>query len=387
MRLSYSTRRCPLLFSCNLRGNTGVPGWNEFFISTGSPKRLLSTLWGLQIRALSCLQSLHISLSYDAYYDLANEGLTGKWACMDWTLLFSYLSIVPPKRLSLSLYCPIASVLVAQRLQEASSTLTTLRNCAIRLGSSLDGSVHTIARTIARTLTGHAEDPGFPLERAPFDIMYLIFRHMNLIQPARPASNKNPLHQNGEIHIQRGKILGAGRCCGKCVPRIKGECCCIRQGGYSTSCDCITVPTTMFVLNRNISSEALATFYGGNQFVFRADESRSSLRVLQRLSPVSRQHIRFVGFDIRYSELQGMVSEEDVRRDWHRLIYFIDNHLKLPQLFLCIVSGWRNWWYEHDDDDKEGHLLIYRDSMAVEREILAPVRHLRGLRRVFLSMV
>ncbi|MCJ1232673.1 hypothetical protein MMC14_000626 [Varicellaria rhodocarpa] len=138
----------------------------------------------------------------------------------------------------------------------------------------------------------------------------------------------------------------------------------------------------MFVLNKNISSEALATFYRENQFVFPADESLSSLRVLQRLSPVSRQHIRFIGFDLRYPDLQGMLSEEDARRDWRRLIYFIDNHLNLPQLFLCIVSNWRNWWYEHDDDD-----FFSRDPKAVEHEILAPVRHMRGLRRVFLSTV
>ena len=336
------------------------------FISTGSPQRLLFTLQRLPAKALSCLKYLHISLSFESFYDLTDVGARGTEAKQTWDALFRYLGThIPTKSLSLSLCFPAVSILAAKRLASVLRSLPLLKNCGIRLGRNRydhDKSLQTLARITVGGLMG-CNDVGFPLERAPWEIRNRIYWYTNLIQPTKRR----------KIRIKDGKMCGINSCCQKCIPKIPGDCCCIGNAAYSTSCVCTMIPAGLFVSNKQISSETLEICYRKNKFVLCEDNPISNLNFLQRISPVLRHQIRFIEFNVDYTNLQGTSWIEDTRRDWHRLCHFMNNHLNLPRLTLCIIDHWRP-------------RIQDKSLKALGQEIFRPLHHMRGLERVLLHI-
>jgi len=379
-----------------------------------------SNQWGLKPlnnfnpRALAALTSITIrlnSISCVVYHDCAppprdcgchsqcnRQGLhdrpIGHTARQDLAVLAEWNRIlkrftthVQPHHLSLSVVCDVKDLEMAQRVLEPLSKLSSLRNCAIRLGQKPNWALRNLAERAARQAMGDlslsAIDSSFRSYHLPEEILNQILGYTDLIAPF-------------DLEWRSDKGLVPFDCCKKCTSTLEVCCCSFYHAAFASTCDCWRIPISLFLVSRRVQELASHIFFTRNHFVVlpRLNKDNS----LVNTTPSSMEISRFLASlpACAWKDLQSvrwilpcfgpdyLLAEEHGTLDWQNTIQKISEKADLPKLNITIdMAGERdrNIWPPIVSPDE------YQASMWIAyQRIIAPMVQLKGLRNMFVHL-
>jgi len=350
--------------------------FNKLLIN-GRAHHSLENLQRLERKALPSLRYLHISLDDHAPAELADAGALGAKAAGQWSAVCDYIaSNLTPRQSCFHVYCQMTEALAAKRITGPLGKLPVMKKCGLRLGQGKDDTFQTLARATIRKIMGQPDETSFPLERLPSEIRSHILYYIGLV-----ASVAHSRSWGAKMYIRNGvKSPRYDRCCGKCT-EAKGECCCIsRRSAFSTSSDCVVIPTVLLRLNKLISPEAIDVCYGKNQFRFVGDPLLN-LNILLCLPRHSVKLIRHIYYCFGLVSIIRLSKPECMaRRHWIEFVHFLMQSMDVTQLSLHITAT--TLWRFSAIGGWPAEMII-----DTERAILAPLREMRGLKSAFIDMV
>jgi len=303
----------------------------------------LSGLFSLKPRALSWMSSLCIRLNIcDCGYapesctskDSENHEVTCHKSCIrsheellrkptfqgeikamaEWKHLCRHLAAsTTPKRLRLCVICDVVDVEAAKQIAEPMLEIPILRECTLRFG--LKGRQEelqelarkTVLKLTGRIITGITDTP-FRFMDLPREIQLHILRYTDLVSPKDlawcpdQAIDGYRVVQSSSIRWQLHSSTTAYDyfCCGSCsCSGATDSCCCtIRHTGFSTTCECWTMPTALFSLSRRMKEDATSIFFSRNHFVILPPRFRNAhhkpLEILQFLTRFALRGRRYL---------------------------------------------------------------------------------------------
>jgi len=238
---------------------------------------------------------------------------------------------IKPNRLKLFLACDMADIELSEEfLRPLLQTPTLqLRECSIRLApgflkpggtychtprslQELAALARLNAQQAAEQLTtNRSTQSSFRYGDLPKEIRLQILGHTELVSQFdlawasnQPVALAYQPHQS-QFYEHRTFQYGAYEsviCCQKCSPRT-GVCTCfLRDGAFSTTCTCWTMPLHFFLVDHQMKDDAEFVFYSNNHFLVssRANRDHKKLRIydfLTHLPGNGRRYLRSLSLD------------------------------------------------------------------------------------------
>lgn len=335
--------------------------------------------------------------------------------------------------------------MVVQPLLEGQSS--RLAGCSVRLSHRKHEELQKLAETAVRLACGNTHDPishrdsatkrnshAFRFFDLPHELRQQILAYTDLVTPSAEVewSRSSGLNYRYRTFYDYDKTPSAQYLQGLPIgyhlladsfPPQQSPCwtrssllgcyCRARHSAASSTyqCDCWEPPTSLFLASRALRDDAITVFFSKNRFVVAPEPAdlgseleRSHAHRIPALdfltSSVSRPGLMFLRFLdlnfpplLRSREMDFTTTGRVELEHWHSAIAETAKHLVLPKLTLRILfaTWWgpdgmfgiyeeelTNWTYRHVMGDGDAETM-----RSACRDVLAPLRSLKGLRRFF----
>lgn len=376
---------------------------NEFVLRahTGAD---LTCLKSLGVRALAAMTSLlvrlnswpcprgHAILSWDSskcatcekpvsacdpILDSSDEA--GKDLIQGWHEACRHMSTgITPGKLRLTFICDVANLESATKVTEALVMLPRLKDCNIRLGRKKNLELELLSRTTSALMTNTVQPKSsFPFNRLPPELGLRILSFTDLV-------SQEPYHKFfNRVVINYGRLLNSNTfnakatlCCSACEDTGKDCCCPSLYASYSSSCRCRIIPFELFLVSKQMYSDASEVFYSQNIFEFKQDVEEM-FAFLNGIPRPALKQIRQVGFSFTVGgplALRGGFTT----KSWQKLMRFMKAHFNIPRLsFRITINAYDAcFWKDREDEEENRHVYeMYCD-------IVRGLRSLDGLEDV-----
>jgi hypothetical protein len=336
---------------------------NHFSIYSNYPGGLFGLL-SFTPRALNSLSSLSIKLDichcfvtsttsmpnycpyhYREYYRLCIPG--SEKLCQsaavhhrsktiaEWEKLCRQLATyIPPRQLKLWVDCNVVNIETAKQIVGLMNHLPVLGACGILFNLQPCLKLQDLARDAVLKLTGQSSDAldaPFRFLDLPREIQLNVLNYTDLTTPYDIAwcpdtggEAPSVVHSRSIQWCQSTNVYWR-KCCGTCYPSGISCICSIRYIGYSTTCTCWALPSSLFLVSRRQREDAIKIFYSQNHFLIlpsgkplQYDQPSDFLRFFTRFAARGMKYLRSVTWLLpdKYHPVSGTRRDSD----WERAV-------------------------------------------------------------------
>jgi len=241
-----------------------------------------------------------------------------------------------PRKLRLSAVCDTLDYATAKIITEHLLELPQLAECSIRLGQTPDSGLRYLAQETVYQLTRksiHNPNQSFSFSALPMEIQAHILSYTDLISP-------DTISWYYKIGIDFFTS-----CCLRCTDALEACCCSALHAAYtSMPCECWVMPSTIFLISKQIRELALQIFFSRNKFQIWPERSETcshpdSLHILAFLRGIPNEalkHIRCLELKLDGLDYHLLGPGTAFQNDWEAAIDFISRNLDISRLFLSI---------------------------------------------------
>ncbi|KAH8801066.1 hypothetical protein F5882DRAFT_514378 [Hyaloscypha sp. PMI_1271] len=225
----------------------------------------------------------------------------------EWEKLCRHLaSYITPRQLKLWVFCNVVNIETAKQIVGSMNHLPVLAACGISFDLEPCLKLDDLVRDAVLKLTGRSSDAldaPFRFLDLPREIQLNILKYTDLTTPYDVAwcpdarvEARTVVHGRS-IQWSEGINVYWWKCCGKCSPFGMRCICLTRFIGYSTTCTCWTMPSSLFWVSRRQREDAIKIFYSQNHFLILPSQSGQRSEILPfftRFAARGMKYLRFV---------------------------------------------------------------------------------------------
>ncbi|PMD38244.1 hypothetical protein L207DRAFT_567934 [Hyaloscypha variabilis F] len=342
-----------------------------------------SGLLSIKPTALSWLTSLSIDLSIcecvsDAATDNFSGGCSRHWpACcipgsqkfvqsavlyrkykemIHWKALCLHLAVsITPHQLKLWIRCELDKIETAKEIISPLKALPVLRSCGIRFNSDpFATELQDLAREIALELTdrrSYALDCPFRYLDLPREIQLQVLQYTDLVTRNDIAWCSEPPYEGPQVFetsslrwecnaFTSEDLYYEFKCCGKCSDGRESCCCFLIYTASSTTCTCWRMPSSLFLVNRQMREDSTAIFFSQNHFLILPvedidpDQSLEILQFFYKFAIRGRKYVQSVTWML--PEFDYMHWNAGSLGDWVRALDICVKELSLQRVTFTI---------------------------------------------------